>query len=807
MIEHRHFSTGKMEKDKTTNRNRDRNQFKIDEDRYAALINKRFLVASKLSRLIAASTDLEYTKDHRLRDILTGKRVALVGPSRYLTGKKLGALIDEYDIVCRVNEAFPFGMEEDYGYKTDVIFHATSPTMMRNLKKSLEANEFRTSQLQFLVGCQTSPTEGRTRAMTAAAFNQDFKLKMQHVDTSFWQGINKMLGCTPNSGVVAMFTLLQYPLAELFITGFSFYVEGQNVELCHHDAYMEFGGEDNKKLPMSLHKQEPQIEAFKDFIVEKNRNIITVDSHMNEVLDLNYDKVVDLEGLDQHRSYLEHWEPLRKYFEGKRVAVVGPSPHLLGKRIGELIDKYDIVCRVNEVFPWGLEKDYGSRTDVIFHCCGTDSMQQLVKSLKKDPDRTNKIKMMICPQKGGQRNFSLINNFNIPFFYPGDKWWYKAASDIDVINFPNTGVISLALLNEFDLKELFITGFNFYSQGLESHKRHHPAYIENGGDTHNEETSEVTGQQEIGFQEQQMIWLKRYCVMNKKNVVVDSTLEEILELKQKKTVKLHNSVYAVYRVLYGADFVQESIKSILPYVDKVFVFWTNKPFGDSTSVIYKGERVQFPEKVDDIVEQIQEMQKENPDKIELMYDHWGMPDNQVTHLVNDRIIPYFPKPNVVVFMEPDMVWSKEQIKAAMKQFQESGDLCAGSRQVEMWKNLNYRIPERDRFGAIFYNMNGFFSLPETGKNGSVKDTKKLDAHVHNLGFCLNEETMYWKHLMGLSFASIIKDSKPAEDWYEKKWLSWNTSRQRNKDLEISEKYRSRIPKAVKNKTKLPEVLV
>ena len=40
---------------------------------------------------------------------------------------------------------------------------------------------------------------------------------------------------------------------------------------------------------------------------------------------------------------------LKDYFENKRVIVVGPSPHLVGKNYGEFIDSFDLVVRINEL--------------------------------------------------------------------------------------------------------------------------------------------------------------------------------------------------------------------------------------------------------------------------------------------------------------------------------------------------------------------------------------------------------------------------------------------------------------------------
>ena len=57
----------------------------------------------------------------------------------------------------------------------------------------------------------------------------------------------------------------------------------------------------------------------------------------------------------------------RNLFNNKRVALVGPSPHILGKNLGKFIDSFDTVVRVNEIGVINnLYKDYGSRTDVAF---------------------------------------------------------------------------------------------------------------------------------------------------------------------------------------------------------------------------------------------------------------------------------------------------------------------------------------------------------------------------------------------------------------------------------------------------------
>ena len=66
--------------------------------------------------------DISLNKD--LLNIVKDKRVALIGPAPYLTGKGSGNYFDNYDVVCRPNDIIPpENLRADYGNKTDVMFH------------------------------------------------------------------------------------------------------------------------------------------------------------------------------------------------------------------------------------------------------------------------------------------------------------------------------------------------------------------------------------------------------------------------------------------------------------------------------------------------------------------------------------------------------------------------------------------------------------------------------------------------------------------------------------------------------------
>jgi tetratricopeptide (TPR) repeat protein len=261
-------------------------------------------------------------------------------------------------------------------------------------------------------------------------------------------------------------------------------------------------------------------------------------------------------------------------------------------------------------------------------------------------------------------------------------------------------------------------------------------------------------------------------------------------------------IYAVYRCLYGEDFIQESIKSISDHVDKIFVFWDDTPRGNITECIYKGEVVKFPEKFDGVVDKIREL--DNP-KVELIHDHPDSDENFLTHFVNDIILPNHKKPSIILYLEVDHVFRSDQIKKAIDEFMENDYLFATTEQIEMWKDLYHRLPEReDKVGVVFCNFGKLRKMPDTLKHGGIVVMPKLSAYVHNFGFAVSEKAMYWKHLSAIAFSQKFGGSAPYEDWYEEKWLKWDYETN-NENLDVSEQYRisSAMPY---NDDKLPEYI-
>jgi hypothetical protein len=167
---------------------------------------------------------------------------------------------------------------------------------------------------------------------------------------------------------------------------------------------------------------------------------------------------------------------LAETISGKRIAVVGPSPHLEGVGMGDKIDSYDVVCRLNELLPVGLEKDYGSRSDVLFWSMGCKFMDFFKGMIQDNPEMMSRVQLLVCPRHSlhvtshHAGNFSPERNvfknyksleIDTEFFHIGDELNTQFETSIGC--HPTIGTLALLTLLEYNIRELFVCGMSFYT--------------------------------------------------------------------------------------------------------------------------------------------------------------------------------------------------------------------------------------------------------------------------------------------------------------------------------------------------------
>jgi len=225
---------------------------------------------------------------------------------------------------------------------------------------------------------------------------------------------------------------------------------------------------------------------------------------------------------------------------GKRVAFVGPSPHLIGEGLGHKIDDYDIVCRVNDIIDPKFEADYGTRNDIVFHSCPTLWIDSFALQMERDEKITRSIKFVICPalkaihDGSGSvvENFNKINKYDIPFWWIGTDNYYEIRRKVGVE--PNSGIMAILILLSCPIKELLITGFSFYSQYSDKGKYTDCYYNQQNYKPvkmFSETSSPLIGHQ----QNPQMVFFKNNLIAEYGDkLIIDSFLNEKLSLKHAK---------------------------------------------------------------------------------------------------------------------------------------------------------------------------------------------------------------------------------------------------------------------------------
>jgi len=105
-----------------------------------------------------------------------------------------------------------------------------------------------------------------------------------------WAFYAHWIGTHPNTGILALCMLAAAKPSELFLAGFSFYSQGGKPEQRHHPAYRKYGGDEkynNRAIsPVGGHLQAPQKEWFVKQFLPVYKEIMTLDSYLMQMFDL-----------------------------------------------------------------------------------------------------------------------------------------------------------------------------------------------------------------------------------------------------------------------------------------------------------------------------------------------------------------------------------------------------------------------------------------------------------------------------------------------------------------------------------------
>jgi hypothetical protein len=161
---------------------------------------------------------------------------------------------------------------------------------------------------------------------------------------------------------------------------------------------------------------------------------------------------------------------------GKRVIIVGPSVRIQQCKLGQFIDDFDIVVRLNKSLPVPdyMHEHIGSRTDVLYNSCNTTDYPG---ENRLDPIffQKNGIKYIRCPYppivpfRKDIKAFQNRNRNSIPFGYIDPDYYRRLRYSLGTR--PYTGTCAIADLLRHDIKQLFIMGVDFYTYAYAQYYR------------------------------------------------------------------------------------------------------------------------------------------------------------------------------------------------------------------------------------------------------------------------------------------------------------------------------------------------
>lgn len=160
---------------------------------------------------------------------------------------------------------------------------------------------------------------------------------------------------------------------------------------------------------------------------------------------------------------------LKHLLKGKRVAIIGAANSTLNTDLGDYIDGFDYVIRINKA-PYLIQRgvhlnDIGRKTDILFH-----SFYENEKSGggKLNIELYNRlgINYLVNPinsLKGKRVIFNFYKKYLAPYkTFTISKPEYDAIQKTLEKHTPTIGFCALMQVLECEYKELYITGFTFF---------------------------------------------------------------------------------------------------------------------------------------------------------------------------------------------------------------------------------------------------------------------------------------------------------------------------------------------------------
>ena len=207
------------------------------------------------------------------RQYLENKNVVIVGPAPYMEGSNYGEVINNYDIVVRINKSVPIPEELkcDIGNRTDILYNCLEPHPDSG---GIVDSKMWKSQGVKWISSPYPPIPPFVNDIVRFQNNNTENIPFNIFDGEYYNEIATSLKTRPNSGILAMADLLCYNIKTLRVLGFTLYKGGY---------YQQYRPWDEEKVFDIIkrggnHHQDRQAPFIASIIKDDSR--VIVDEHL-----------------------------------------------------------------------------------------------------------------------------------------------------------------------------------------------------------------------------------------------------------------------------------------------------------------------------------------------------------------------------------------------------------------------------------------------------------------------------------------------------------------------------------------------
>ena len=381
-------------------------------------------------------------------NLLRGKRIVILGGAP-LQG--WGNVIDSFDLVVRVNRGHiaSYNAPENQGSRTDILYSSCHSHETHQVNSApIDLDFLHRICLKALCFHNTPPRKIKDDIIS----NTRVPWKLIDEDLITHLKNIELAGTKPHSGTIAIKDLLQYEIKELYVMGFTFF---QGNQLYSRD----FKTWDNQTAISEANRLhggfQRELEWFRNSVESDNR--IKIDQNLYTTL--------------RRSPRLLKDEDFASLVTGKTVALVGPAKYLVGSRLGDTIDSFDLVVRMNLgiIDSEELKKDIGRRVDILYTAM---SVETGTAPIEMETWERLGLKAVVIKNTYSHKTYKNKfekENTKIPYRFVSDPFTEYLHHEIGTKNL-HTGIIAIYDLLRFGVSELFLTGFTFF-QGKGSYMK------------------------------------------------------------------------------------------------------------------------------------------------------------------------------------------------------------------------------------------------------------------------------------------------------------------------------------------------